>query len=127
MLQKTNTILSSEVASGSVDTLSQLNAYCVLTSLEDSNKILNLWRNYTIRNDITESVIYYDLYTVQASDWWDNIASHVYGSVHYWWTLCLMNNIINPFEELIPGMRLKVLKRRHLFQLLKEVKAMAGK
>ena len=36
-----------------------------------------------------------------------------------------MNNITNPFEELKVGTQIAVLKKKYLYQLLKEIKAVA--
>ena len=123
-MQKTNTTIQKETGKN-IFTSSQLSMFNILHELENDVKLLNIWKSYTIRDNIKESISYYDTYIVQHSDWWDNIAYKVYGDVTYWWTIALMNNITNPFEELKVGTQIAVLKKKYLYQLLKEIKAVA--
>lgn len=123
-MQKTGLTVQKELGKN-VFSSSQLSMFNVLYDIENNQKLLNIWKSYTIRDNIKESISYYDTYIVQNSDWWDNIAYKVYGDVSYWWTICLMNNIINPFEELKVGSQILVLKKKYLYQLLKEIKAVA--
>lgn len=124
-MEKTGTTIS--VATGkNIASSSQLSMFNVLQDMESDVKLLNIWRTYTVRNSITESIIYYDLYEVADSDWWDSIAYKVYGDVNYWWIVALVNRIENPFEQLEPGQQLKILKKSYVFQLLREIKGVAS-
>lgn len=38
----------------------------------------------------------------------DLLSYEAYGTVSYWWLICLANNITNPFEELTPGKQIKI-------------------
>ncbi len=38
----------------------------------------------------------------------DLLSQAVYGTVNYWWLLCEANSIIDPFEDLVAGMQLKI-------------------
>ena len=38
----------------------------------------------------------------------DLISYATYGSVNYWWLVCLANNIIDPFEDLYAGRQIKL-------------------
>ena len=105
---------------------SQMNMFHVLFDIEHSEKILNIWRSYSLRNNITESITYYDYYNVDNNDWWDLISYRVYGDVQYWWIVALTNSVINPFEELETGAQLKILKMKYVFQMLKEIKGVAA-
>ena len=38
----------------------------------------------------------------------DLLSYEAYGTVSYWWLICLANNITNPFEELTSGKQIKI-------------------
>ena len=43
------------------------------------------------------------------SDRMDALAADLLGSAQYWWIICLMNNLTNPFSyNLLPGTPLKI-------------------
>ena len=43
------------------------------------------------------------------SDRMDALAADLLGSAQYWWIICLMNNLVNPFSyNLLPGTLLKI-------------------
>ena len=119
-MEKLTTSLTQESGRTIYDS-SQLSMFNVL--LDYDTKLLNIWKSFSIRDDVTNSIIYYDTYTVEANDWWDSISYTVYGECSYWWTIALVNNIVNPFEELIAGESIKILKKKYMYQLVKEVKS----
>lgn len=121
-MEKSTSTLSQEI-NMTVASSSQLSMFNVLSEIESNTKILNIWRSYTIRDNVKDSIVYFDTYVVESSDWWENISAKIYGTVNYWWTIALVNNITNPFEELIVGQKIRYLKPKYLYQLLKEVKA----
>ena len=104
--------------------LSNVSQLWLFNALEDSDKVrfLNLFRSYTLNDEIMSDTMYYFTHKAENDDWWDNISSQYYGTPHLWWVICLMNDITNPFEELKPGQEIKVMKDTHLYQLLKEIK-----
>jgi len=120
-MEKSTSTLSQEI-NMTVAASSQLTMFNVLSEIESNTKLLNIWRSYTIRNGVKDSIVYFDTYVVESSDWWENISARIYGTVNYWWTIALVNNITNPFEELITGQQIRYLKPKYLYQLLKEVK-----
>lgn len=121
-MEKSTYSLSQEI-NNDVAASSQLTMFNVLSEIESNTKLLNIWRSYTIRDNLKDSIVYFDTYVVESTDWWENISAKIYGTVNYWWTIALVNNITNPFEELITGTQIRYLKPRYLYQLLKEVKA----
>ena len=123
-MEKTNTTLSQETGK-QIFSSSQLSMFNVLKDFDTDAKLLNIWKSFSLRNSITESIIYYDMYVVEHIDWWDAISYKVYGESTYWWTIALVNNIVNPFEELYPGAHLKILKVQYMYQLVKEIKALS--
>lgn len=120
-MEKSTSTLSQEI-NMTVAASSQLTMFNVLNEIESNTKLLNIWRSYTIRDGVKDSIVYFDTYVVESSDWWENISARIYGTVNYWWTIALVNNITNPFEELITGQQIRYLKPKYLYQLLKEVK-----
>ena len=89
---------------------------------ENYNKFMNVFRSYVLNEDMTRNTVFFYTYDVEADDWWDNISNKYYGTPYLWWTICLMNNIANPFEDLIEGMQLKIIKSDYIYYLIKEIK-----
>jgi hypothetical protein len=104
--------------------VSQLKLFSMLQDI-DFNKFLNIWRNFTISEKSISSILHHDTYEVQNDDWWDNISFKYYGTPNLWWLVALMNNVINPFEELEVGSHIKILKNKYLYQLLKEIRGVS--
>lgn len=121
-MEKSTSTISQEI-NMTVASSSQLSMFNVLNEIESNIKLLNIWRSYTIRDNVKDSIVYFDTYIVESTDWWENISAKIYGTVNYWWTIALVNNVTNPFEELIVGKKIRYLKPKYLYQLLKEVKA----
>lgn len=89
---------------------------------EDNVKFMNFFRSYTINKDILDDTLYFFTYDVESNDWWDIISFKKYGTPHLWWLVCMMNDVINPFEELEAGDQIKILKESYLYSLLREMK-----
>lgn len=49
--------------------------------------------NYLLNND----------YIIQDGDTLQSIAYSIYGDSSFWWVIADINNILNPFEELVVG------------------------
>lgn len=104
---------------------SQLKAFNLLRDREDNEKFLNIWRAFTLSNEAENKLVYYDLHEISEGDWWDNISVKYYDTPSLWWTIAIINKLENPFESLIPGNFLKILKQEYLYQLLKEIKGVS--
>jgi hypothetical protein len=91
----------------------------------DNTKYLNIWKSFTLNEDVTDDTVFYETYEVSNDDWWDNIAYYYYESPGLWWIIAMMNDIVNPFEELEPGSNIKILKDRYLYQLIKEMESIS--
>lgn len=63
------------------------------------NRLSNFTMNYT--------PVYYRV-TVHDVMQPDNISYNMYGTERYWWIICLVNGIMNPFDELVIGTVLKL-------------------
>jgi hypothetical protein len=89
----------------------------------DGTKYLNIWRSFVLNEDVTDDTVFYETYDVGNEDWWDNIAYYYYEAPGLWWVIAMMNDVVNPFEELEIGSNIKILKDRYLYQLFKEMEA----
>ena len=99
---------------------SQLQLFNIYEDVKTKEKFLNIFKAYSLKDNIDSSILY-ELYTVENDDWWENIAYKYYGEVDVWWTIPLINNVINPFEYLEEGKEIFVLKQVYLNKLLDEV------
>src|SRR6056297_1631543 len=91
---------------------------------DTSNYYFNIFKNYTMPDDFKNNGRFFDTYTVDNNDWWDNIAAHWYDTSELWLLVCFTNDIVNPFEEIYPGKIIKIFKREYynvIIQNLKEI------
>jgi len=82
----------------------------------------NIFKNYTIPDSIFEMDYLFDSYVVDNNDWWDNIAAKFYGTSQLWWLVCFANNIVNPYEDIYPGMIIKIFKSEYYGLIIDELK-----
>jgi len=106
---------------------SELNLFNLLHDTETKEYFLNIFRNYIINDDAQKSILYYLNHDVDDSDFPDTISNKYYGTPFLWWVICLFNDIQNPFEDLLPGKSLKILKPQYLYQLLTEISMVSAK
>ena len=76
-------------------------------------KVEEFWERdylYNPINKVSYSIQRSQIYKVKQEDLSapDLIAKNVYGTEYLWWYLCLVNGIIDPFEELYVGLNLIV-------------------
>ena len=83
-------------------------------------KFLNIFKTFIV-DQTKENKYMFEIYNVDNNDWFDNISAKYYGTPYLWWLIALMNNITNPFEELDPGMQLKMLKKDYIYIGIKEM------
>jgi len=98
-----------------------LNLFNILKD-ENDDKFLNIFRSYILKSDLTHETVYYFTYAAESDDWWDSISNKFYGTPYLWWVICLMNNILNPYEEINAGDELKILKQTYIYQLINELR-----
>ena len=104
--------------------ISQLKLFNILRD-HDSTKFMNIWRTFSLNESITKDVTFYDSYEVGDDMWWDNISHDIYGTPYLWWIVALMNNIVNPFEELEEGTNIKYLREEYLYILFKDIERLS--
>jgi hypothetical protein len=105
---------------------SEINLYPIIFDNANNEYFLNIFRAYIINNNVQNNVLFYSTYEVSDSDWFDTISQKYYDTSYLWWLIPLMNNMVNPFEDLNPGDNLKILKPEYLYQLLNEILAVAS-
>jgi hypothetical protein len=113
-----------EITSHYLSNLTELNLFPIM--VDNNEYFLNIFRTYIINENVQNSILYYLTYEVSDTDWLDSISQQYYDTPYLWWVVALMNNINNPFEELLPGTNLKILKQEYLYQLLKEIGIIAS-
>jgi hypothetical protein len=109
-----------ELTGRKMGNISQLRLFNILRD-HDSTKFMNIWRSFSLSQYITTDVTFYDSYEVGSDMWWDNISYEIYGTPHLWWIVALMNNVVNPFEELEEGTNIKILREEYLYVLFKDI------
>ena len=62
-------------------------------------EITDIWRRVKVRSKIADNVALYDQYDVPEGDSPETIAYKAYGSVDYFWVVCLLNNVVNRFHD----------------------------
>jgi len=113
-----------EVTNRILPNTSFLNLFNILED-EVENQYLNLFRSYIINEKIAENRAAYNIHVMNEDEFLDDVSEQYYGTPSLWWVIALFNNIENPFEDLEPGIRLKILNETFLYQLFREMKNIA--
>jgi len=100
---------------------SNLRLYNVLQTTEDREVFLNVFRSYSVSEEIYNNESLFDYYTVKEDDWLDNISTQFYKTPYLWWIVAVFNNIINPYEELEEGKVLRVLKYNNIYTIFDDI------
>lgn len=103
---------------------SQLKLFNILRD-HDTTKFINIWRSFSLNDDATTNILYYDTYEVGSDAWWDNISYDIYGTPELWWVVAMMNDVVNPFEELEEGSNIKYLREDYLYVLFKDIERLS--
>lgn len=74
----------------------------------NQNSYFNLSKTLTIKNTQDTNSIYYTIYQVSDADTWTGISYKFYNTIQLWWVICKFNNIKQPFQQLVPGLILKI-------------------
>lgn len=120
MLEKIDTSFY-ELTDTRLTNLSQLKLFSILQDTVTGDKLMNIFNSYTI-DDSVLSTSYYDSYEVESDDWFEGISYKYYGTVNLWWLIAMLNDVVNPFEFLEPGIEIKILKPTYIYQVIKEIK-----
>ena len=86
---------------------------------------MNIFRVARVNVDVVQDTLFFETLEVPDADFWDNIAYRIYQIPQLWWILGLMNNTVNPFEELEPGELITVLKEEYVYNLTKDLEELS--
>lgn len=104
-----------------------------LVELSDFN-YENIFNMYKVDNfyafNILKTVILPEDLDPKLFDWviidrkmsWTNLSFLEYGTIKLWWLICLTNNIKNPVQFPTQGIRVKVIKKDVVPQILRQIK-----
>ena len=84
----------------------------------DGERIANIFKSLEIDGVFLRDIGNFSIYEVKKQDTWDLISNKVYGMPDLWWILCTVNGIENPFSELIPEQKIKILKKAVVDEVL---------
>jgi hypothetical protein len=110
-----------------LDNSSFLNLFPVLYDEDTKTYFLNIFRNYKMNTDMDKNFLnFYQTLEIEDIDWWENISWDMYENPFIWWIIPLANDMVNPFEEIEPGQLINIIRKEHIYQLLKEIKSIAS-
>lgn len=103
-----------------------LNSFNMLQDY-NNDKYMNIFRNFILTDDIMSNDENFYIYQIENTDTWDGISWKCYRTPYLWWIIANINNISNPFEDLIEGSELKILNKSLLFDYFESINALAEK
>jgi len=106
-------------------TYSFLRLFNTLLDEDRETKFLNIFRSYIGNENIFSDIAFFDTYEVSNGEYWDNVSYNLYDTPYLWWVIALLNNTINPFEELEDGDLLNVLREEYVYQLTVDLEKIA--
>lgn len=106
-------------------TSSRLNQYNILKDTVSDTYFINIFRNFKLSEGVKTNNKYFIIHVAENDEWWDNISSKYYGIPNYWYIICEMNDILNPYEGLTEGQNVKVLKEEFLYDIFKGIKSVS--
>lgn len=103
--------------------LSQLQQFGVL-KIQGHEYFFNIFETYQIVEDIKEDDKYLIYHNVDHDEWWDYIAYKYYDNEQLWWIIAMTNDVLNPFEELMVGEKIKIIDYKYIMKIIKSIKKM---
>lgn len=88
----------------------------------DDNDIVNIFQSFIIKQTNVLNIIFYDEYIIEESDNWPIISFKFYNTVTLWWLIAKYNQVIDPFEELVIGEKILVIKPELISSILLQLK-----
>ncbi len=107
------------------NTFSFIRLFNVLLDEDRETKFMNIFRSYVANEDIFSDVALFESYKVANGEYWDNVSYNLYDTPFLWWVIALLNNTVNPFEELEDGDELKVLRSDFVYTLTTDLEKIA--
>jgi hypothetical protein len=111
----------SELTGHRLSSVSFLKLFNILKD-DDNNEFLNIFRSYSVNEDILSNVMNYTTYEIEDDEYVENISYKLYENINLWWMVFLANNINNPFEDFNVGQNIKILKESLIPLLIREIR-----
>lgn len=86
---------------------------------ENSQLYFNLLNDISIDGDIDPS-LYDEIFYNSEENWYD-LSYRYYGTTRLWWMILISNNIVNPFEDIKTGDRIKIIKKNIISDILAQI------
>ena len=109
-----------EVTNNRLNNFSLLNQFRIF--LDNNTYFWNIFDNYIVSDNVKNNENYISYYHVPHDCFWEDIADEIYDNENLWWIIAMTNNVNNPFEELNEGDIIKIIDKRFINDILKEVK-----
>jgi hypothetical protein len=84
----------------------------------EGDEITNIFNTVPLSYDIQSDIKHYDEYIIEESDRWDTISQKFYETPFLHCVILSYNNIIDPFTELVPGNKIRIIKPELIPNLL---------
>lgn len=110
-----------QLTGNQISNTSYMRLYNILLDIDRTTHFMNIFKSVTINEEAQTDILAYDTYEVSEGEFWDNISYQVYGTPFLWWSIALMNDVSNPFEELEAGTNIKILKIQNLSILFSDM------
>jgi len=114
-----------ELTGKQINNFSFMRLFNILLDEDRETKFMNIFRSYILNDEVFTETAFYNTYEVANGEFWDNISWNLYENQYIWWILAILNNIVNPFEELEDGQILKVLRQDYVYTLVKDLERIA--
>lgn len=85
----------------------------------DGYSYYDLINNLVIEGDI-DSTLYDEIFYNENVSWYD-LSQLYYNTTRLWWVILIANNIINPFEDVKTGDKIKILKSTVVSEILSNI------
>ena len=108
-----------------ISNYSFLKLFNILLDEDRETKFMNIFRSYILNDDVFTETVFYNTYKVANGEYWDNIAWNLYENPYLWWVVAILNNTVNPFEELEDGQLIKVLRKDYVYSIVKDLERIA--
>jgi hypothetical protein len=98
---------------------SLLNMFNVM--IDNGEYFLNIFKTFTVDPNILNDQTNTETVNV-IEPWWENISNTYYNDVDLWWVSPLMNDVMNPYEELDGGDTITMLKKVYVPYIHRDMK-----
>lgn len=114
-----------ELTGKDINNFSFMRLFNILLDEDRETKFMNIFRSYILNDSVFTETALFNTYEVANGEFWDNIAYNIYETPYLWWILAILNNTVNPFEELEDGQFLKVLRSDFVYTIVKDMERIA--